>query len=127
MPSALNLAFPREKPTAVRAAAALPAVLALAALPPTLWVFRHGREKWAAAARVLGPALAFSVLRTNADRISVAYAEAYCQRVLHASEAAELISGFYRLTGSQRDAFYVAYPHWFDSRLVGMWTGLTRF
>ncbi len=125
LPSALNLAFPRENPSTVRAAGALPTVLALAALPPSLWVFRQGRENWAAAAaRLVGAAvLAFILLRTNADRIFVAYAEAYCQRALNAAEAAELISGFYRLTGSQRDAFYVAYPYWFDSRLIGMWLG----
>ena len=125
LPSALNLAFPRENPSTVRAAGALPAVLTLAALPPTLWLRPTGRGTVVVRlVRLLGVTLlALGLVRVNIDRIFVAYADAYCQRVLHASEAAELIAGFYRLTGARSGAFYGAYPYWFDSRLIGMWLG----
>jgi hypothetical protein len=125
LPSALNLAFPRENPSTVRAAGALPAVLALAALPPTLWLRADkGQGLPLRGVRLLTMViLILALVRFNVDRVFVAYAEAYCQRVLHASEAAELIAGFYRLTGTRGAAFYVAYPYWFDSRLIGMWLG----
>ncbi len=125
LPSALNLAFPWENPSTVRAAGSLPAVLALAALPPSLWLRASRREGLPlVAVRLTGAVLlALALVPVNIDRIFVAYADAYCQRVLHASEAAELIAGFYHLTGTRAGAFYVAYPYWFDSRLIGMWLG----
>lgn len=124
LPSAYNLSFPRENPSTVRAAGALPAVLAFTALVPALWTagrsssrFEQGM-RWGAA--IL---LALALIRINADRIFREYAASYCRAVLNASEAAEILRGFYLGGGPETNAFYVAYPYWFDSRLIGMWLG----
>lgn len=123
-PSAYNLSFPRENPSTVRAAGALPAVLAFAALVPALWTarwVRAGRGRWIG----LGAAalLALALIRINADRIFREYAGTYCSIALNASDAAEILRGFYAGGGPETNAFYVAYPYWFDSRLIGMWLG----
>ncbi|MCS7251070.1 MAG: hypothetical protein RMK32_03805 [Anaerolineae bacterium] len=124
LPSAYNLSFPRENPSAVRAAGALPAVLPFAALIPTLWTARWGSPyfmqwvKWGT-----GVMLAIALVWVNADRIFREYAANYCRSVLNTSEAAEILRGFYMAGGPETNAFYVAYPYWFDSRLIGMWLG----
>jgi len=123
-PSAYNLPFPQENPSTVRAAGALPPVLVLAALVPALWTagwgsFPRGRwVGWGAAAL-----LVLVLIRINADRIFREYATTYCRIVPNASDAAEILRGFYAGGGPETNAFYVAYPYWFDSRLIGMWLG----
>lgn len=125
LPSALNLAFPRENPSTVRAAGALPVALAVAALIPTLWTDRWltmaGNQRWGWS--VLPVLLALALVRINTHRIFVTYADSYCRNVLNASDAANLINSFFRLGGPTGNAFYVGYPYWFDSRLIGMWLG----
>ncbi len=123
-PSAYNLSFPRENPSTVRAAGALPAVLALAALVPALWTAGWGslgRGRWIGWGAVA--LLALALIRINADRIFREYATTYCRIALNASDAAEILRGFYAGGGPETNAFYVAYPYWFDSRLIGMWLG----
>jgi hypothetical protein len=123
-PSAYNLSFPRENPSTVRAAGALPSVLALAALVPAMWTAWWGR---AGARRWLGwgiaGLLALALIRLNAARVFEIYAQSYCHDVLNASDAAEILRGFYVGGGPPTNAFYMAYPYWFDSRLIGMWLG----
>ncbi|HXF70835.1 MAG TPA: glycosyltransferase family 39 protein [Thermoflexus sp.] len=126
LPSAYNLTFPRENPSTVRAAGALPTVLAFAALVPALWT--EGWSRIGASGRRwigLGMAalMAVTLIRLNADRIFQEYARIYCQIALNASDAAEILRGFYAGGGPEANAFYVAYPYWFDSRLIGMWLG----
>ncbi|MFN3929711.1 MAG: hypothetical protein ACK4OK_08780, partial [Thermoflexus sp.] len=126
LPSAYNLTFPRENPSTVRAAGALPAVLAFAALVPALWTEGWGRMRGSGRRWIgLGVAalLALALIRLNADRIFREYAEIYCRIALNASDAAEILRGFYAGGGPEANAFYVAYPYWFDSRLIGMWLG----
>ncbi|GBD10124.1 hypothetical protein HRbin22_02389 [Candidatus Thermoflexus japonica] len=124
LPSAYNLSFPRENPSTVRAAGALPPVLTFAALVPALWTagwrtLRRGRWiGWGAAAL-----LALALIRIHTDRIFREYAKSYCRIALNASDAAEILRGFYAGGGPKTNAFYVAYPYWFDSRLIGMWLG----
>lgn len=124
LPSAYNLSFPRENPSTVRAAGALPAVLAMAALVPAQWTAEWGSPRrgrwfrWGTAAL-----LALALIRIDADRIFREYATTYCRIALNASDAAEILRGFYAGGGPETNAFYVAYPYWFDSRLIGMWLG----
>lgn len=123
-PSAYNLSFPRENPSTVRAAGALPTVLALAALVPAWWTDgRDGerRRRWIGLG--IAALLAFPLIRLNVDRIFREYAQSYCRYALNAADAAEILRGFYAGGGPISNAFYVAYPYWFDSRLIGMWLG----
>ncbi len=126
LPSALSLAFPRENPSAGRAVGALPAVMVLCALPVAALLARLSKR--------LGPlagALAVSVVAAvtglNYQRVFVDYAEQYCRRAQNASDIAHTIQRWVAAGHDPADAWLVSYPHWVDSRAVGVWLGDIHF
>ena len=125
LPSALNLSFPRENPSAGRSAGAAPAVYALAALPVALWTVALLRSSarvryfWATGLGLI----ALSLIVVNAYRQFDVYALQYCQRVHNESDAAAAIKAAIADGVPPENALVVAYEYWYDTRLVGMWLG----
>lgn len=128
LPSTLALAFPIENPSVVRMGALQPVVYTLVALG--LYALAHR------ARRLLGPevgppllALAALVVlwqtaRLNYDRYFIDYAIQYRQSAGNSRAIGEAILGWARaFGGSPERATLVLWPHWVDTRAVGIVLG----
>jgi hypothetical protein len=127
LPSILSLAFPRENPSLNRTAGAIVPVFliagfGLASLTRTLRARLRppfgNRLAWAAALALL---LAAAVQDYNLvfDR----YFRQYSLASWNSSEMGSVIRDFADTIGSRDNAWVVSYPHWVDTRLVGINAG----
>lgn len=127
LPSTLSLAFPEENPAMNRASGAwIPAFL-LCAL--ALDAFVHGlREKLGGTlglrvAQSTAALFLVAIAATNAQLFFDDYIEEYDLSSWNSSELGTVIADFAGSFGSLDSAWVVAYPHWVDTRLVGMNAG----
>ena len=129
-PSALNIAFPNENPSAGRASGALPMMVITAALVPGMMLDITKWHRWALA-RMVAPvtvlALCGSIAFLNVDRVFVQYEQAYCVRSWNASDMAREMDEFFAAGNPRSNAWILAWPYWVDHRLVGIWLGDPTF
>jgi hypothetical protein len=130
VPSALSIAFPDENPSVVRTGGALPALMIVCAAGPALLLEQLralGRPRLYAGALAGVAALALLVTGLNQQRVFVDYPAQYCPQAQNASDIArELLA--WEARGNERSAAWiVGYPHWVDSRAVGVWIGEITF
>ncbi|MCJ7567222.1 MAG: glycosyltransferase family 39 protein [Anaerolineales bacterium] len=127
LPSTLSLAFPGENPATNRAAGAIVPVfilagLAFAAIPD--WIETHWKGR-----RTVGISLVFTGLllliagRLNFHLVFKEYQDLYRRSAWNTSEAGAVIRNFAESIGYYETAHVVAYPHWVDTRLVGINAG----
>ncbi len=127
LPSILSLAFPNENPALNRAGGAMVVIFVISAIG--LDALAHGikdrlgkharlRSAWITAAIVLA-ATAF----LNYDMVFRQYADAYKFFSWNSSEMGALIEDFSNTNGDSDNAWVIAYPHWVDTRLVGINAG----
>lgn len=127
LPSTLSLAFPAENPATNRAAGAIvPAFilagLAFAAIPD--WIETHWKGR-----QTVGISLVFTGLllliasRLNYHLVFKEYQDLFRRSAWNTSEAGAVIQNFAESIGDYETAHVVAYPHWVDTRLVGMNAG----
>lgn len=127
LPSILSLAFPAENPTLNRTAGALVPVfilvgLALDGLLVTMekqLVSPIGRR----VAWVLGVVLLVWSAYQNYDLVFNKYQSNYTMSAWNTSEIGQVIRDYTLTIGSPESAYVVAYPHWVDTRLVGINAG----
>jgi 4-amino-4-deoxy-L-arabinose transferase-like glycosyltransferase len=125
--SALALAFPNENPIMNRTAGALVPVFVIAALG--LEGVFAALEKWRPdglgrrAGWVVVLALAFFATRQNYDLIFNQYQAQYTANSWNTTEIGAVIADFAESVGSYESAWVIPYPHWVDTRLVGMNAG----
>lgn len=136
IPSALSIAFPNENPSVVRAGGALPALMIVCAAGPAILLellraARHERPgayraaSYAALSGVV--ALTLAVVAINQRRVFVDYPAQYCPRAQNASDIARELLAWEARGHPRSDAWIVGYPHWVDSRAVGVWIGEITF
>lgn len=126
MPSILSLAFPGENPCLNRTAAAIiPTFLflgyALEAVMDALertWMVWGKRLAWLLAAVLF----VLSSLQ-NYDMVFNQYAKIYDASAWNTSDMGEVARAFSDSVGSTDTTYLVAYPHWADSRLIGIASG----
>ncbi len=127
LPSTLSLAFPAENPATNRAAGAIVPVfilagLAFAAIPD--WIETHWKGR-----RTVGISLVFTGLllltasRLNFHLVFREYQDLFLRSAWNTSEAGAVIQNFAESIGDYETAHVVAYPHWVDTRLVGINAG----
>jgi hypothetical protein len=130
LPSALNLAFPRENPSVVRTGGALPMLMIVCAVIPGMLLDMARRNGWVVA-RVAAPlvvlTLSAAIVAVNSHRVFAWYPAEYCVRVQNASDIAQEIRAFYEAGNPRSNAWLVSYPHWVDHRAVGVWLGDIAF
>lgn len=127
LPSTLALAFPIENPSLSRAGSALPLVFIVVALGLRL-LLETGRRLLAGRAGTrLGLGLVsvalLAIYPINNRILFVDYAEHYARTARNASEVGQVIHGFATSIGSYDTAWVRPYPHWVDTRAVGMYAG----
>ncbi len=127
LPSTLSLAFPGENPATNRAAGAIiPAFtlagMAMAALPA--WAenqWSNHRLRWLGAGA--GLVLFIGAARINYNLVFIEFADLYRRSAWNTTDAGRIIRGFAESVGDFDTAHMVGYPHWMDTRLVGIEAG----
>jgi 4-amino-4-deoxy-L-arabinose transferase-like glycosyltransferase len=124
LPSALSLAFPEENPSLNRSGGALIPVFLIVALAleniiVNLRSIFPGRSgKWLGYGIALLAALAS--LGANYRLVFVDYYQQFKTRAWNTSEIGAVIRQFSGTIGDEHQAWVVPYPHWVDTRLVGI-------
>jgi hypothetical protein len=127
LPSIMSLAFPGENPATNRASGAMVPVFVLAALPLAGWFdwvnkrwrTALGRATWAS----LGFVLLGGVVLLNYRLVFVQYADQFRRSAWPTSVAGGVVRDFAESIGTYDTAHVVAFPHWWDTRLVGIQAG----
>jgi hypothetical protein len=128
LPSILSIAFPDENPSLNRTGAAAIPVFILAAAG-IVWLFQaliQGFKKQRIT--VLGILLIFVFLmgwtaRNNYQLVFKDYRQNYDRNALNTRQIGQVIRSFSDLTDSAEEAYVIPYPHWVDTRLVGINAG----
>jgi uncharacterized membrane protein len=126
LPSVLSLAYPEENPSAVRAGGAIPIVMLIAALPlatmTVTWWPRLRRY-----ARLLLAAGIASLLLVAVVESAAWYFDRYRTHELlsawNATEMGAVARDFAGQEGSLDHVYHVAFPHWVDTRNIGINAG----
>ncbi len=131
LPSILSLAFPEENPSLNRSAGALVPVFLLAGLGLEAWVrplmfWSRDRGLRLGITALLLMALLGVEAQHNYDLVFRQYAEEFRLSSWNTSELGMVIGGFARSIGTPERAWVVPYPHWVDTRLVGIRAGFPR-
>lgn len=127
LPSILSLAFPSENPTLNRTAGALIPVFLVVGL--SLDGFLSGLESRISVSFgkvlvwVTGILLLVWSGYQNYDLVFNQYQENYAQSSWNSSEIGQVIKDYTDSIGSEENAHVVAFPHWVDTRLVGINAG----
>jgi hypothetical protein len=127
LPSTLSLAFPAENPATNRAAGAIVPVfilagLAFAAIPD--WIETHWKgRRTVAISLVFTGLLLFIASRLNFHLVFKEYQDLFLRSAWNTSQAGAVIQNFAESIGDYDTAHVVAYPHWVDTRLVGINAG----
>jgi len=127
LPSTLSLAFPAENPATNRAAGAIVPVfilagLAFAAIPD--WIETHWKGRRTAVISLVFTGLLLVIAsRLNYYLVFQEYQDLFLRSAWNTSQAGAVIQNFAESTGDYETAHVVAFPHWVDTRLVGINAG----
>jgi 4-amino-4-deoxy-L-arabinose transferase-like glycosyltransferase len=124
LPSMLNLAFPNESPSVVRAGGAIPmaavlAGLALLYLGDQLQSSLSGAQG-KLAAWALVAVLLVSLTATNFQRYFAGYRAQYQAAAMNTREVSDALRNYVISGGDFVYVYHKAYPHWLDSRALAL-------
>ncbi|MEN8240749.1 MAG: glycosyltransferase family 39 protein [Chloroflexota bacterium] len=127
LPSTLALAYPNENPSTNRAGGAAVIVFVIIALALEA-IYRTVNEQIPGKtgerfALFLAAGLAIISLRGNYTMTFETYKNQYIGSAWNTSELGAVIEQFVETVGNPDQAWVVAYPHWVDTRLVGINAG----
>ncbi|NMB67477.1 MAG: glycosyltransferase family 39 protein [Chloroflexi bacterium] len=127
MPSILSLAFPEENPSLNRSGAAyipifIIAAIGLESLLASLWARVSSMAGRIAIVGLAGALLGISA-NLNYDLVFHQYDEQFMSGAWNTSQIGRVIRGFAESTGDPDHAYVIPYPHWVDTRLVGINAG----
>lgn len=130
LPSILALAYPNENPSLNRSSGAIVPVFIICSLGFVSFVV----EFWSAARKRLDKTVlllysSFCVLAAmifNFDLVFNQYADQFIRNAWNTSEIGEQIEKFEEQGNNPDNAFVVPYPHWVDTRLVGINAGYPK-
>ena len=124
LPSVLSIAFPDENPSLNRSGGAIIPVflvigLAVENLLENLRSLYPNREgKWISTAVVI--LLAVGSMSINAKLVFGEYYDQFKKSAWNTSEIGHVIEDFSTSIGDEYHAWVIPYPHWVDTRLVGI-------
>jgi hypothetical protein len=127
LPSILSLAFPSENPTLNRTAGALVPVFIVIGLSFDGLITSIETRVPSLVTRsvvwIAGFIFLFWAGFQNFELVFNQYERNYSQSAWNTSEIGGAIKDFSQSIGNQENAFVVAFPHWVDTRLVGINAG----
>ncbi len=124
LPSILSIAFPDENPSLNRSSGAIIPVFIIIAIAVENLIINlkaniPGRAgKWVSTGILL--VLAGFSMQTNARLVFVDYYQQFKSKAWNTSEIGGVIEEFADTIGDEDHAWVVPYPHWVDTRLVGI-------
>ena len=127
LPSTLSLAFPNENPSLNRTGGAIVPVFLIAAIGfyecmQGILNKNEGKLGRIAISLLLVVVLAFTLFQ-NYDLVFNQYADQFLANAWNTTEIGRVIAGFVAEGNSYENAFVIPYPHWVDTRLVGINAG----
>ncbi len=127
MPSILSLAFPEENPSLNRSGGAIIPVFILAAVGLDAVMRSFERRYSVGLSRVIPVAvtafLLFFIGSANYDLVFRQFDRQFMAGAWNTSQIGAVIRGFSESQGNPDTAYVVPYPHWVDTRLVGINAG----
>lgn len=127
LPSILSLAFPNENPALNRAGGAMIPIFIICAIGLDALVHgikdKLGKDFGMQGARILAVIILTSIAALNYDMVFRQYTDAYRNFSWNSSELGGLIRDFSNTKGGSDNSWVIAYPHWVDTRLVGINAG----
>jgi len=127
MPSILSIAFPEENPSLNRSGGALIIIFIIVALAfdgflnAIKALSTKSGVRWLAAG--IGFFLIVGAAWQNYDLVFNQYANQFKTNAWNTSELGAVIRQFADTTGDDENAWVIPYPHWVDTRLVGVRAG----
>ncbi len=124
LPSALNLAFPNESPSVVRAGGAIPVVAVLVALA-LLHIAGEvkndlGRQVGPIVTGVLVTALLVGMATINFQRYFTAYFTNYRLSAMNTREVSDAVRDYVGSLGDFNQVYLKGWPHWLDARALAL-------
>lgn len=127
LPSILSLAYPAENPSLNRSSGAVIPVFFICAYGlisiASEITRRVNRRLGKFAVSIVLILLILGSILINYDLVFYQYAEQFLQNAWNTSEIGAQIARFVDDGNSPKNAFVVPYPHWVDTRLVGIHAG----
>jgi len=130
LPSVLSLAFPQENPALNRSGGAIVPIFIIIGIGFyhfTVIIFKNTEKKLSkifAGIIILVPVI-FSLLQ-NFDLVFSKYANQFLANAWNSSEIGNEVSQFAKEGNDPNNAFVIPYPHWVDTRLVGINAGFPK-
>jgi hypothetical protein len=124
LPSVLSIAFPDENPSLNRSGGAIIPVFLVIGFGVENLInnirsqFPGKRGKWFSWVVVM--LIAAGSLKVNYSLVFEDYYDQFKMKAWNTSEIGEMIRGFSETIGDQDNVWVVPYPHWVDTRLVGI-------
>jgi hypothetical protein len=127
MPSILSLTFPEENPALNRLSGAIVPIFMIVAVSLDSLMSsissRLGKELGPKVAFGFGVACVLVASMQNYRLVFIEYQRVFEQSSWNTSEMGQVVRQFTSTVGSPDTAWVVAYPHWVDTRLVGINAG----
>ena len=127
MPSILSLAFPDENPSLNRTAGALVPIFVVMALACEMIIRGLINRSVNSFTKFLSVLLLIILgswfMIQNFDLVFNQYNKQFVNNAWNTSEIGKVIEGFSTSIGDRDSAYVVPYPHWVDTRLVGINAG----
>ncbi len=127
LPSILSLAFPEENPSLNRTGGAYVVIFLIAGLglESILTALFEKSQIWLGrvCTILLAVGLFLGAAIQNYDLTLHQFADQFMRGAWNTSQMGEVIRGFADLSGDRDSAYVVPYPHWVDTRLVGINAG----
>ncbi len=128
LPSALSIANPGENPSHTRTSGAMPSAYLLAgfSLAVTATLIRRLMPPRVGLAAAVGVVAVIGLLNYSAaaHRLLVTHREDYIESWKPLSDGGRVLRGFAESDGTYGNAFMLAYPHWWDYRVVANEAGM---
>ncbi len=131
LPSVLSIAFPAENPSLNRTGAAMIPILIVAALGlgyllETLERALQRRNLSILLVLVTAAGLLFYSGSENYGLVFNTWRTDYEKNALNTRQIGQVIAGFAQSIGAYEHAYVIPYPHWVDTRLVGINAGVPQ-
>jgi hypothetical protein len=130
LPSIFSVAFPQENPSVVRTGGAIPIVMIIAAVFLATLLLRLGTSPYPigrAAASVVVVSLILAAVADNYVWYFREYDEQYRRSIWNATEIGAVVQAFEEQGGDVTNVYHIPYPHWVDTRNIGINAGYVRW